>query len=148
MLAADEAGWSFPSFQPWWDISGMPGPVLGFPVQGWHRHAGVGPVKSLGGNLGAGASVIWGDAERAEDDQPGEEKAQGKSLSKINLTQIIGTDCWNLSKPFRKLVLVRVHNCHKKNLTHTSNYKPLSGTLKILLFQPSVSIICVRFFCS
>lgn len=64
--------------------------------------------------------------------EPGQEKAQGKTLSKINLAEITDTDYWNMNKSFDKLLLVRSHNC-LKILTPATRYKTLSGILKTLL---------------
>lgn len=58
-------------------LSGMWGPVLGFPVHGRQRHTGHSPAKGQEDDSGIGVSLLWTETERAGNVQLGEEKTLG-----------------------------------------------------------------------
>lgn len=64
-------------------LSGMWGPVLGFPVQSRQRHTGYILAKGQEDDLGTGASLIWTETERAGNVQHRGEKTQG-NLSNVH----------------------------------------------------------------
>lgn len=76
MLPAGGGSWPF----SWWDLSGVLGMVLAYPVQERHGHTGVSPVKGHRSDEGTGASVIWVQAGRTwTGEGSGENFKQNKS---------------------------------------------------------------------
>lgn len=78
VLPADQERWSFPSTQHWWDHTWSP--VLSSapsPAQERHHHTGKRATQGHQEDQGSGAPLLWGEPERFESIQAGEEVAQG-----------------------------------------------------------------------